>query len=317
MDKAFSPSPDGSVIVVGGAGVDLIGRLDGDLKAGTSNPARIRNSFGGSARNVAENLARLGRNVILLTAVGDDQNGEQLLGQTQGAGVDISKVLVTSEHPTGTYLGVVDSNGVLQFALDDINATNAITPEYIRSLSDQFSQASLVVIDANLPKKTMQTIFSLARRAKIPVCADPTSTHLAERLRPFLTKLYFVAPNRGEASVLCDREFENSHPEEALDVAKCLVGFGVEIALITLAEFGVVYATSETSGHVPAMRTTIVDPTGAGDALNATVIHSLLNNLSLDDAIRLGVTAASLTLRYPGTVIEDLSLEMLYDQLVI
>lgn len=317
MDKIVSPSPDGSVIVVGGAGVDLIGRLDGDLRVGTSNPARIRTSFGGSARNVAENLARLGREVVLLTAVGEDQNGEQLLKQAQEAGVDVSQVLVTDEHPTGAYLGIVESNGVLHFALDDINATRAITPEYIRSLSDQFRRASLVVIDANLPNKTMQTIFAQARRAKIPVCADPTSTHLAERLRPFLEKLYFVTPNRGEASVLCEREFENSHPEEALEVAKCLVGFGVEIVLITLAEFGVVYATSETSGHVPAMRTTIVDPTGAGDALNATVIHSLLNNFSLDEAIRLGVTAASLTLRYPGTVIEDLSLEMLYDQLVI
>jgi pseudouridine kinase len=138
MDKIVSPSPDGSVIVVGGAGVDLIGRLDGDLRVGTSNPARIRTSFGGSARNVAENLARLGREVVLLTAVGEDQNGEQLLKQAQEAGVDVSQVLVTDEHPTGAYLGIVESNGVLHFALDDINATRAITPEYIRSLSDQF-----------------------------------------------------------------------------------------------------------------------------------------------------------------------------------
>lgn len=317
MDKLFSPSPEGPVIVVGGAGVDLIGRLDGELRTGTSNPARIRTSFGGSARNVAENLARLGRKVTLLTAVGKDQNGEQLLQQAQEAGIDISHVLITSEHPTGSYLGVIDPNGVLQFALDDISATNSLTPEYIRSLSDQFREASLVVIDANLQNKTMRAIFSQARKARIPVCADPTSNHLAERLRPFLDKLHFITPNRGEASVLCDQEFENSHPEEALEVAKCLIGFGVEIVLITLAEFGVVYAASETSGHVPALRTAIIDPTGAGDALNATVIHSLLNNFSLDDAVRLGVTAASLTLRYPGTVIEDLSLEMLYDQLVI
>jgi pseudouridine kinase len=317
MDRAISPSSNGSVIVVGGAGVDLIGRLDGELRAGTSNPARIRTSFGGSARNVAENLARLGRDAILLTAVGDDQNGEQLLKQVREAGVDVSHVLVTDEHPTGSYLGVIDSKGVLQFALDDINATNTITPEYIRSLSDQFREASLVVIDANLPGNSLKAIFSQARKARIPVCADPTSIHLAERLRPFLDRLYFITPNRSEASVLCEREFENSHPEDALEVAKCLVGFGVEIALITLAEFGVVYATSETSGHVPALRTAIIDPTGAGDALNATVIHSLLNNFPLDDAVRLGVTAASLTLRYPGTVIKDLSLEMLYDQLVI
>jgi pseudouridine kinase len=51
--------------------------------------------------------------------------------------------------------------------------------------------------------------------------------------------------------------------------------------------------------------------------LNAAVIYGLLNQIPLDDAVRLGVTAASLTLRHRGTVVHDLSLELLYDQLVI
>ena len=55
MDRDFSHSPDNPIIVIGGAGVDLIGRLHGELRAGTSNPANIRTSFGGVARNVAEN----------------------------------------------------------------------------------------------------------------------------------------------------------------------------------------------------------------------------------------------------------------------
>jgi pseudouridine kinase len=110
---------------------------------------------------------------------------------------------------------------------------------------------------------------------------------------------------------------ENNQPQDALEAAKCLVGQGVDIVLVSLAEFGVVYATSETSGYIPAIRTKVVDPTGAGDALNATVIYALLNQIPLDDAVRLGVTAASLTLRHRGTVVDDLSLEMLYDQLVI
>jgi pseudouridine kinase len=316
MKNSFS-TPKAPVLVIGGAGVDLIGRLDGELRLGTSNPASIRTSFGGSARNVAENLARLGQRVILLTAVGEDHNGDQLLEQAEEAGVEVNHILRTADHSTGSYLGIVDPNGVLQFALDDINSTSAMTPEYIRSFTNLFREASMVVIDANLPKATMRTVFSQARKVRIPVCADPTSTYLAERLRPYLDRLHFITPNSVEAGVLCEQEFENNQPENALEAAKCLIGQGVDIVLITLAEFGVVYATSETSGYIPAMRTTIVDPTGAGDALNATVIYSLLNDIPLDDAVRLGVTAASLTLRYQGTVIEDLSLEMLYDQLVI
>ena len=89
------------------------------------------------------------------------------------------------------------------------------------------------------------------------------------------------------------------------------------MVILTLAHQGVYYATSETAGFVPAMKTEIVDPTGAGDALSATVVYALLNDIPLDDAIRLGVTAASLTLQHPGAVFPELSLDKLYERLVI
>jgi pseudouridine kinase len=126
-----------------------------------------------------------------------------------------------------------------------------------------------------------------------------------------------ITPNSIEAGILCEEPFEASQRQQALEAAKCLVSQGPAIVVITLAEFGVVYASSETSGHIPAVRTKIVDPTGAGDALSAAVIFGLLNEVPLDDAVRLGVTAASLTLRQRGTAIPDLSQELLYDQLVI
>jgi pseudouridine kinase len=51
--------------------------------------------------------------------------------------------------------------------------------------------------------------------------------------------------------------------------------------------------------------------------MSAAVIFALLNDIDLDDAIRLGVSSASLTLRHPGTVYPNLSLEALYDQLLV
>ena len=82
-----------------------------------------------------------------------------------------------------------------------------------------------------------------------------------------------------------------------------------------MAEAGVCYATSETSGYVPPVRTEVIDPTGGGDALTAAVLFGLLNQMPIDDAVRLGVAAESLTLAYRGAVLPDLSLEKIYDQL--
>ena len=316
MNDELFPAPDKPVLVIGAAGIDIVGLLKWDLHPGKSNPAKIRSSFGGVARNVAENIARLGQPVELITAVGDDPTGEQLLQQIADAGVGISAVIHSAEYRTGSYLAVINTNKQLQVALDDMRAISALSAEYLRTKESYFEQASLLFLDANLSKETLRTAFSLARRYHLPVCADPTSTSLAARLQPYLSRLHLITPNIAEASILCAQTYP-ARPRQAIEAAKCLVSQGVRIAIVTVAEYGLCYATSETSGHIPAIRTEIVDPTGAGDALTAAVIFALLNDISLDDAVRLGVSAASFTLRHRGAVVPSLSLEKLYDQLVI
>ena len=317
MESLFKLKADLPVLVIGAAGIDIIGLVKGELQARTSSPATIRTSYGGVARNVAENLARLGQPVNLVSVVGQDHNGDQLLEYARQAGVNVDSVLSSADFPTGTYLAVVNSDGEMQYGLDDMRAVSALTPEYINTIENRFSQASLVFVDANLPKDTLRRVMSIARRKQLPVVADPTSQALAEKLRRYIPRLQMVVPNCREAEILCDRHIGPSSRREALAAAKCLVAQGVEIAIIGLAAFGVCYATSQTSGHVPAQRTAVVDPTGAGDALTATVLFGLLNDIPIDDAVRLGVTAASLTLRHRGSVVPDLSLENLYDQLVM
>jgi pseudouridine kinase len=317
MINEFSRHPEKPLLVIGAAGVDIVGRLRDELKPRTSNPANIRTSFGGVARNVAENLSRLGHPVILISVVGQDSAGEQLVEHIRETGVNVEAVLRSSDYRTGTYLAVVDCDGELEFGLDDMSTIAGLTPEYITSKESLFDQAGLIFLDANLPKDTLRRIMSIARRKQLPVCADPTTQELATRLNPYLSRLKMIVPNTREAGVLCGRVLNPSSRKDALEAAQYLVAQGVQIAIIGMAAFGVCYATSETSGHVPAIRTPVIDPTGVGDALTATVIFGLLNDIPIDDAVRLGVTAASLTLRHRGSVLPDLSLEKLYDQLVI
>lgn len=317
MDSFLNIDPKLPVLVLGAAGIDVIGRLESDIQLATSTPAKIRRSYGGVARNVAENLARLGQGVRLISVIGNEPSGDALVEHATDAGVDVSAILRSQNYPTGCYMGVVNGNGVLQFAIDDMRLMDELTSAYLKEQEELFRSSSLVFVDANLPKKTLRTAISLARQAKIPICADPTSSSLAERMIPFLPRFFLVTPNCKEASVLTGLSFEVSERDAATEAARTLVNQGVKIALVALAEFGVVYATSETTGYIPAIRTPITDPTGAGDAMTAAVLFALLNNFDLDDAIRLGVSAASQTLRHPGSVYPKLSLEGLYDQLLI
>lgn len=313
----FELKVDCPVVVIGAAGVDIIGRLEGDLHQGSSNPARIRTTFGGVARNVAENLARLGQAVILLTAVGEDEEGERLVSNARKAGVNTEHIIRCGDSPTGMYVGVLNNKGEILFALDSMEVTHNITPAYIRKHSHLFKGASFVFIDLNLPPETVRAIYSLAKRYRVPVCADPTSMHLAPRLMPYLGQTFLITPNFSEASLLAKQPQKSPSRRQALLIAKTLVGQGVDVVIITMAEQGLCYASSETNGHIPAIQSEVLDPTGAGDALTAAVLFALLNEMPLDDALRLGVSAATLTLQYPGAVVPDLSLEKLYDQLVI
>jgi pseudouridine kinase len=311
------PKTDFPALAIGASGLDVVGRLRDDLQMETSNPSLIRTSFGGVARNVAENLARFGQSVRLLSVIGKDRLGDEVLAHTRQAGVDVAAVHQIDKFPTGFYMAVLNQRGQRLFAFDDMRILAELTESYLIYNADLFESASLVFVDANLPEPALDAVFKLAHKYHLPVCADPTSSTLAPRLLPYLRQIKLLSANNIEAGILTGQPFASADREAALDAARQLVNHGVEMAVVTLAEFGLCYATSETNGHIPAIATRIVDPTGAGDALTAAIIFALLNDIDLDDAARLGVAAASLTLRHPGAVLPELSLEMLYDELAL
>jgi pseudouridine kinase len=305
------------VLVIGAANLDIKGRPELPLIQGSSTPGTIRSSLGGVARNIAENLARLEVETVLLTSVGDDEHGERILSHAAVSGIDISEALVVEGQRTGAYLALISESGALDFAIDDMSVIQALTPEYLKARQHLFQAARMVAVDANLPPESLQTIVQLCHEAHVPLCADPTSTTLAPRLLPYLPQLHMICPNVAETKALCGEVFDASSRETAQEVAVRLVGLGVKIAIITLGEHGVVYSSEETSGHIPAITGHVVDPTGASDAMTAAIIFGLLEGIPLDESVRLGVNAATLTMRSRDTVRPDLNIDLLYDEMVI
>ncbi len=303
------------VLVAGAAGIDSKGRAGAALTLNTSTPGTVRVSVGGTARNVADNLTRLGVQTLLLSAIGNDGSGRRILNNAAEVGINIDYLIISDDHHTAAYLAVLDQNGNLVMSVDDMEILSLITPQVINRRRGLIKEAEMVIIDSNLPEATIASLFKVANRYDISICADPASTTLAPRLKPYLSQIYIITPNVAEAQVLSGKSIKNE--DEALAAARKLVNMGVEIAIITLAEEGVVYATAGDSGHVPAMATDLVDSTGASDALTATVVFGVLNDISIDESVRLGASAAALTLASADSVYQELSLDVLYGQLLI
>jgi pseudouridine kinase len=140
---------DRPVVAIGSSGVDIVGRAAEVLHMGTSNPAALRMSPGGVARNVAENLARLGTEVYLVSAVGDEAEGRMVIAQAAEAGVHVDTVLTVPGARTGAYLAVLDEQGNLHLAMDDMRIVESVTPEHLRACRSLIENASVVFVDGN------------------------------------------------------------------------------------------------------------------------------------------------------------------------
>lgn len=311
----ISDSSAPEVIVVGAACLDIKARLRGDTVAGTSNPGDVRISVGGCARNMAENLARLGLRTALISVVCRDDFGQSIVSQTERAGVIIDYILEACDRHSAAYVALYGSSGQLLVGVDDTEPIAALTPEIIEAHADLLARARMVVIDANVPLPATQVLLRICAESDVPVAIDTAAYGPALRYRPIIGAFYLVVPNSVEAQALTG--IPVASVAQGIAAARQLVSEGVGVAIVTMAEAGLVYATRDASGYVPAIDIEVIDPTGAGDALTATVVYALLNDIPVDEAVRLGVSAATLTLDSAETVRQDLTLESLYAQLVI
>lgn len=308
-----------TVLVVGATLLDTKGKPDAGLDLNTSNPATIRVTRGGTARNVAENLGLLGADVMLVSAVGDDLIGHRLKEQTAASGANVDHVQIIANENTGVYMAILDEDGAMNVAMDDVRVMRHISSEYLYSKRALFKDAAFVVMDGSLTSEAMGTVVDLCGQYDIPLVADPSSARLAYKLRPYLSHLHLVVPNEKEAIELCqvgvlDDEFD---ADLSLELARSLVHAGVETAVVTLSDFGLAYATARETAYIPPNYSKMVDSTGTGDAVTAAIIFGMLNDLPTMEAIRLGAAAAGLTLQTSETVVPDLSLDMLYDHLIV
>ena len=309
---------EGYVLVIGSAGMNVKGRPQtNELKWETSNPGRVRHRISGVARNIAENLARLEVETVLLTAVGDDAEGRHVLDYCTNKGINCQHARVVPGTRTGTYLALLRPGGDLLVAVSDFDVMQAVDSAYLYEHESLLADADMVVIDATLAEATIATLFELAERHHVRVCADPTTPALAGRLCPYIPQLHLLTPNASETTALCGLVGEVHDHETSINAARQLVAMGAYIAVVTMGDKGLAYADGSGGGFISAVRANVVDSTGAGDALTGAVIFGLLNEVPLDEAMRLGVTAASLTLQTNETVLPNLSQELLYDHLAV
>ncbi len=284
------------VLAIGAANMDIAGSSSHVLTAGDSTPGTVRCAAGGVARNVAENLARLGHWAYLLSVVGYDLFGHSLLESTAEAGVDVSGCWVLEGETTSTYLSLHGPDGDMLAAVNDMAILDRITPERLAAHAGLVDNAAALLLDCNLSEAALAWLF--AHAPDTPVFADPVSAFKCRRVLPWLGRVHTPKANCIEAQALWG---EPLHTDTAIQaVARWLHTQGVRQVVLSLGERGVYWSSQgagdTTSGWLAALPVTVVNATGAGDALVAGLLHGHLQGATLEQAISFAASCAALTL---------------------
>ena len=289
MDK----TPD--ILCIGSVLWDIIGRAPVHMRAGSDVPGRITRVPGGVAMNIAMTLARFGLRPAVLSAIGRDVQGEELIAAAEVLGIDCRYLYRSEDLPTDRYMAIEGANGLIA-AIADAHSLEQAGSRILRPLEDgRLGSASApwagpIALDGNLTEALIAEIVRSPLFTRADLRVAPASPGKAERLTPL-----FEAPrvtfyvNLEEAGLLCHAEFASAEAAAegllARGARRVLVTDGGQLAADGLAGSGVIAATP------PAVMVTRV--TGAGDTFMASHIVAERAGLSREAALSRALEAAA------------------------
>ncbi len=301
--KGYIISDESRITVIGGANLDIYGFPGAELIPAVSNPGRVETTCGGVGRNIAENLARLGASVSLVTAIGQDAYGERIRQGAQDAGVDMSHSIRSTRYPTSTYLALQDGLGEMAWAVSQMDIMAEMTVENLRREEPWLDKASTLVLDANLPEAAIAWLADRYRH--LPVWLDPVSIEKSKKLRGLLHSLFAIKPNRQEAMQLSGISAQDR--DGILANWHWFMEAGVKELWLSLGQEGLFFGNAQGGFFAGPPRIDLVNANGAGDALMAGAVYGTVAGESDQDRVRMALASAALTCTSRETIHPDLS----------
>ncbi|MGD9863339.1 MAG: PfkB family carbohydrate kinase [Pseudodonghicola sp.] len=282
------------LLCIGSVLWDVIGRSPQPMHQGADVPGRITRLPGGVAMNIAMTLSRFGLTPTLLTAIGRDAEGDELIAACAALGMVTEHIYRAEGLPTDRYMAVEGANGLIAAIADAQSLETAgarilepVTQGPLGCAATPFT--GTVALDGNLTEALLEEIAQSPAFAAADLRVAPASPGKALRLRPFLdhgcATLYV---NLEEAGLLCHTAFD-----DAETAAQAMRARGVNRVLVTdgpraASEAGAEGVRSLVPPAVQAARVT-----GAGDTFMAAHIAAEAAGRTGAEAFARAVEAAA------------------------
>lgn len=285
------------ILVVGSLNMDFVIDVEKMPLAGeTILGKKVTLVSGGKGANQAYAAGKLGGNVSMIGAIGDDVYGEMLKESLKSVGVDTSGIETIEGVPTGNAFITVDEDG--ENCIIVIQGTNAgITKEMIDRHIELIEACDTVIMQLEIPLEVVTYVKEIAKKKKKTVILDPAPAK-AGLPEEFFRGFDIVKPNETEIQTLVGRKMETK--EELIAGARELLDKGIDKVIITLGGDGAVLVTKDNSEEFRARKVNAIDTTAAGDSFTAAFAVALGEGQPYSEAITFGNEVSGIVVTRKG-----------------
>lgn len=162
------------IAVIGATIVDIVSYVEEFPKYGNTTMAKdFHIACGAKGANQAVAAKRLGANILMVSAIGNDIFGEIALENFRQNGIDTRQIFKVPNISTGTVMIVVESSGQYR-SIFYRGACDFLTPKNILDAADDLKNCGLFVIQLEISLETVYAAIDFANKNNIPVLLNPS-----------------------------------------------------------------------------------------------------------------------------------------------
>lgn len=286
------------ILVFGASVVDMFGFCRSSYKSHDSIPGKVKISFGGVSRNIAENMARVGINTKFISILGNDEIGRSMIEHSETIGYDMKNSLILKDGSTPTYMAILNEKGEMVSAIADMDSIKEMNPDFIDSKGEMIRQSQYTFLDADDPE-TLEYIIDTYHGSTYFIL-DPVSSAKAEKIKHLIKYFHTIKPNRHEAEVLSGMAIKCE--EDLVKVGEYFLSLGIKNVFISLDEDGIYYTNGNESGWIRTEDAIVKNVTGAGDSFVAGLGYGYINNLTIEETVKFAISMSLITISHEETI---------------
>ncbi|PTE24329.1 ribokinase [Staphylococcus equorum] len=266
-----------NIVVIGSSSIDLVVKTDVLPQAGETV---MGNSFftttGGKGANQAVAAARLSNKVYMIGAVGDDENGKQIIENLEQNNVDTTFMDKIENETSGTAHITLfeDDNRIIVVPA----ANNHVTHEKVLPKLERFGAGDIILMQHEIPEHTIKEVTDYAVKHDMKVILNPAPYRNIDK--EIIDKVTWITPNESESELL----FESGVDEALKAYPRKLI--------VTKGAAGAMFY-NDSQQLVKGYKKKVVDTTGAGDTFNGALAVALIENKPLEEAVDFANLAGS------------------------